>query len=294
MDTEGCELENLRAYKHLKDVHVLMLEWHRQDDYRALLTWLPTYGFELVRDDAKGRWISDRNLIFVRRQPRSTVVPVEDESEVVFRCPRSSLDMIAELHGYDLGTLPDLHAPVILDVGAHVGGFAWYALKRWPGARALCFEPHPTTLGMLRANTKGLPVDARHSAVVWPLKAPTVRLYEGVHGRHECSLRGDIVWGPDKTDPKPHVSQKLDTWVDVPAVDASELPPCDVLKIDCEGGELEVLGGYKHLKGVKVLITEAHAVGGDVQGQAAAIRMAAESAGLRWIGPDPIIARFVR
>jgi len=66
-DTEGCELEILRDYPHLQGVTALMLEWHRDADYRELLRWLPTLGFDLVRDDAKGRWVSDRNLIFRRR-----------------------------------------------------------------------------------------------------------------------------------------------------------------------------------------------------------------------------------
>jgi hypothetical protein len=36
--------------------------------------------------------------------------------------------------------------PVILDIGANVGSFAAWALKRWPGAHVHCYEPLPEIL----------------------------------------------------------------------------------------------------------------------------------------------------
>jgi FkbM family methyltransferase len=288
-DCEGCELEILRAYPHLGGVRAIMLEWHRDEDYRELLRWLPSLGFELVRDTAKGAHVGDRNLIFVR--PRT--LPAAD-SPVIWQCPRSSLSIIAELHGYNLGGFPSMAKPTILDVGGHVGGFVWEALRRWPDGRVVTFEPHPETFRMLANNLRGLNVEAHHAAVVHPQNATTMRLYEGVNGSHECSLRSDIVWGPDASNPKPHVSQQLDKWVDVPTFDAAMLPPADVMKVDCEGVEVDILSAYRHLRGVRVLVTEAHAVGGDVRGQAEKIAQIAQAAGLKWIGPDRIIARFVR
>ena len=68
-DAEGVELDILRAYPHLDGVRVVILEWHRVQDYHELRQWLPTLGFELVCDDAKGQLsVSDRNLIFVRKE----------------------------------------------------------------------------------------------------------------------------------------------------------------------------------------------------------------------------------
>jgi len=289
-DCEGCELEILRGYRHLDGVRAIMLEWHRAEDYRELVQWLPSLGFEIVRDTAKGNPnVGDRNLVFVR----PTMQPAAD-AQVVWQCPRSSLSMIAELTGYGLKSLPNMTSPTILDVGGHVGGFTWAALERWPDGRAVTFEPHPETFAMLKNNLQGLRADAHNAAVVYPRAAETMRLYEGVNGRHECSLRDDIKWGPDASNPLPHVSQQLDKWVDVATFDASMLPPADVMKVDTEGAEIEILTAYKHLRGVRVLITEAHAVGGDVRGQAEKIIQIAQAAGLKWIGPDRIIARFVR
>jgi FkbM family methyltransferase len=289
-DSEGCELEVLRAYRHLPGVKAILLEWHSLKDYEELLRWVPTLGFDLVRDDAKGQWIADRNLIFVRREVAKTV---NVDPSGIFRCPRSSLDMIAGLYGeYDLGSMPNLAAPVVLDVGGHVGGFAWYALKRWPDARVTSFEPHPETFALLKGNVAGLPVDARHAAVVHPRSTPTMRLYEGRSGRHECSLRDDVLWPRAAGDPNPACSQLLDKWVDVPTFDAAELGPCDVMKVDTEGNEIPILSGYRHLGGVRVLCVEPHAVGGDIESQKSQIRRLAMNAGLSEMGGH--ILRFAR
>ena len=39
--------------------------------------------------------------------------------------------------------------PVILDIGANVGSFAAWALKRWPGAHVHCYEPLPDNMLVL-------------------------------------------------------------------------------------------------------------------------------------------------
>ena len=66
-DTEGCEVEILRGYLHILGLTCIMVEWHRPEDYITLRDWLPALGFALVRDDAAGQRIGNRNMIFVRR-----------------------------------------------------------------------------------------------------------------------------------------------------------------------------------------------------------------------------------
>jgi FkbM family methyltransferase len=46
--------------------------------------------------------------------------------------------------------------PVILDVGANVGSFAAWALKRWPGAHVHCYEPLPENFALLKKNLGSL------------------------------------------------------------------------------------------------------------------------------------------
>jgi FkbM family methyltransferase len=174
---------------------------------------------------------------------------------------------------YNLGGLPDFVDPVtVIDAGANVGVFSLEAVKRWPGAVVLAYEPHPAASVELRYNVRNAHIIVRQAALVHPKTSEEVRLYEGLSGTSEASIRDDVRW--------PHISQRLDEWTMVATVDSRDLPPCDVLKIDTEGSEVPILTGYPHLSQVKVLLVEAHAVGGDLQGEIRRITEIAEAAGL--------------
>ncbi len=194
---------------------------------------------------------------------------------------------------YFLEDLPDIPHGVVIDAGANVGHFTRYAAERWPTlTRINCYEPNPETYRELAAGPLPDVAALFPYALVHPAEVSKRRLYLGVHEPGECSLRDDIVYPPDGTDPRPHVSQRLDAWVMVDTLDAAKLPPCDVLKLDTEGCEVEILTGYKHLAGVAVLLVEPHPVGGDLGAQVRAIVRLARAAGLRRLsGP---ILRFVR
>ena len=205
-----------------------------------------------------------------------------------FTVPRSSICVFPQvLQEYELHTLPDLgEHPVVIDLGANCGAFVWFALQRWPGAKALAYEPHPGTFKLLKGNLEDLPVKVVQAAVVHPKTKNTARLFEGKNADTECSLRDDIRW--------PHVSQDLEHSVEVNLADAADLPPCDVLKVDTEGSEVEILTGYKYLRDVEVLLVEAHAVGGDLNGQVAQIVELADKAGLHPVDVRGTTIRFVR
>ena len=184
---------------------------------------------------------------------------------------------------YNLESLPNLDKPTVLDIGANEGNFARYALQRYPGAKVHCYEPHPHAFSKLAS----LHLDAQtvQAAVTHPARG-TVRLYDGVSGTHEASLRDDVRW--------PHVSQKLDSWFDVETIDAATLPEADVVKVDTEGSEVEILRGLgDKLKSTKVLLVECHAVGGDLRGQIETIRQLGIDAGLTPIDMRGTIIRFV-
>lgn len=55
---------------------------------------------------------------------------------------------------YDLD-LPGFEPDFILDVGAHLGLFSLCAAARWPGASILAFEPHPDNAVWARRNFAG-------------------------------------------------------------------------------------------------------------------------------------------
>lgn len=206
----------------------------------------------------------------------------------LFSVPRSALCIFPQvLDEYALHTLPDLPAgSVIVDVGANNGAFVWFSLGRYQGSRVHAYEPHPGTFKRLEQNLKGLPVECHECAVVHPKTKDTARLFEGLNADTECSLRDDVKW--------PHVSQDLSTSTEVRLFDAADLPPCELLKVDTEGSEVEILTGYKFLKDVEILLVEAHAVGGDLAGQIQAICEIALRAGLRIVDRRGTTIRFVR
>jgi FkbM family methyltransferase len=212
----------------------------------------------------------------------------------------SLVNLAAVAREYHLADLPDSNSPwcsrrwgmlppVVLDVGANVGHFARIALERWPGARVLCYEPNPDTFAQLAGS--GVAASFTCAAVTFPRRPGKQPLYLGVHEPGECSLRQDVVWAPDATDPRPHRCQR-DEWVMVDTIGADGLPPCDVLKVDTEGCEVEILQGYPYLESVSVLLVEAHPAGEDLGAQVRRIVRLARAAGLHRVsGP---VLRFVR
>jgi FkbM family methyltransferase len=206
----------------------------------------------------------------------------------MFKCPPDTLIVFAQvLQEYGFESLPALKEPVVLDIGANVGAFSWAAIKRkWPDATVYAYEPHPDTFALLQDNVAEWRVEAHQAAVVHPKTTETVRLYEGKDATTEASVRDDVRW--------PHLSQDLEHWHDVPAIDADTLPPCDAMKVDTEGSEVEILTGYRHLSSVKVLLVECHAVGGDLTGQMRAVADLAGRAGLAPIDVRGTTLRFAR
>ena len=79
-------------------------------------------------------------------------------------------------------------APVILDIGANVGSFAAWALKRWPGAHVHCYEPLPDNFALLKRNLgqfEGRSVSLHNFAVGDP---SLTRLYLGRNNCGEASF----------------------------------------------------------------------------------------------------------
>lgn len=121
--------------------------------------------------------------------------------------------------------------PVLLDVGGNTGLFARWALGEWPGARVHCYEPYPPNLAQLRRALQAEPGVTIHGEAVGA-RAGTALLH--VHptnlGGHSlvAGLAGDVV-------------------VSVPVVELAcaldRLPAgrCDLLKLDCEGAEVQII-----------------------------------------------------
>jgi len=130
---------------------------------------------------------------------------------------------------YDVPGLKFHGPPVVLDIGANVGAFAIWALRRWPGAKLICYEPHPLNFEMLKQNVPGAEL---HQIAIAPGSSTNgdLHLYDGKNNCGEASVtKGD---------------EQADTYHVVPYIPPSLLPLCNVLKVDTEGCELYIIRAY--------------------------------------------------
>lgn len=137
--------------------------------------------------------------------------------------------------------------PIILDVGANVGGFAVWALRRWPGCEIHCYEPLPDNFAMLEANVGILgeagvtnSIHIHNNAVGDPAHT---RIFLG---RNNCGEASFFDLGEQETRSVAVVTQ-------LPAV----MPPAQILKIDTEGCEIEILSGLSSID-YDVVLLEYH------------------------------------
>lgn len=139
-------------------------------------------------------------------------------------------------------------APVAIDAGGNCGSFSFWVRKRFPGIRVIAYEPHPKNVPYFRRNCPD--VELHEVALVASgFSGQTVTLFDGIDGDETGSGQASL---------ECRGGQKLDVTFEVPALQASKLPPCDLLEIDTEGWEKQILFGYKHLKDVAAVMLEFH------------------------------------
>lgn len=120
-------------------------------------------------------------------------------------------------------------APLIIDVGAHIGTSVVYFENAYPSARIVAFEPHPENFEVLQRNVASLPsVDARCNGVAG--KAGELLVVQGL-GDSATALgaagEGDGVGVPSES-----IGSVLEQA-------ASGTRPF-ILKVDAEGAESEI------------------------------------------------------
>jgi FkbM family methyltransferase len=155
-----------------------------------------------------------------------------------FECPDEMIPHIEQLFK-DEYALPGYTKknPVILDIGANVGGFAVWALAKWPSATIHCYEPNPENFKYLEKNLKNIhdtkenQFNLNNSAVGDPSRN---KLYLGKHNCGECSLY--------------QVGEQKEEYINITTIHPIDLPHADVLKIDTEGSELDILLGLPRIE----------------------------------------------
>jgi len=139
----------------------------------------------------------------------------------------------------------------ILDIGANVGAFTIWANLRWPKSTIHAYEPHPETFQILISNVEDLRNVACHNLAVYPSQKGSESLWsQGAGDAHAGLVR--------------HVSRTLKdpaqgNIIEVPILHPQKLPKADIIKMDIEGGEVQILREMD-IQDVSLILLEYHDV----------------------------------
>lgn len=193
------------------------------------------------------------NFWIFRKPLPFTPLSIVKEGEALW--PKEYIsDQLTESHcldvlqgAYDLPYNPAT-PPVILDVGANVGAFCRWAVKRWPGCEIHAYEPHGRNYGLLLntiATLTGERVHPHNEAVSWEDGKGHLNFKGFNCGEFSLIHHTDSVIEIDETI----------------LIDAASLPKADILKLDVEGYEyviLKRLGEVGRLKEFSAVVLEYH------------------------------------
>ena len=142
---------------------------------------------------------------------------------------------------------------VVIDIGANIGVFAIYAATRAPGVKVYAFEPFPGNISWLRRNAESshvANVEVHQRAVGASLGVRFLNVDASNWGLHSLWDRGN--------EEQRVLSVDCISLDDIMKMDG--VKQCDLLKLDCEGGEYEVLYGCapETLRRVRRIVGEYH------------------------------------
>jgi FkbM family methyltransferase len=152
---------------------------------------------------------------------------------VFIECPDAMLAAVRYVLDGEYESHHDGAGLDILDIGANVGSFALWAVRRWPGSRVRSFEPNPETFAMLRRNVAGIGLIEPTNAAIYPSENAREAFFSRYAGDGEAGLVryiGDTFR-----------EGVIEPSFEVDIVRPETLGSADIVKLDIEGGEAEVL-----------------------------------------------------
>jgi FkbM family methyltransferase len=151
------------------------------------------------------------------------------------------------------GAVPE--HPTIVDIGANVGFFSFFAASRFPGARIFAYEPIPTNFNHLLRNrdlNRKVHITCIPKAVYGYSGEVTLEL----DSDDSFSTAARVTLQPQS--PLSAFRAPCITLADL--LDAHGIKRCHLLKIDCEGAEYDILYNcpQTHLHRIDQMVIEVH------------------------------------
>lgn len=164
----------------------------------------------------------------------------------------------------------------ILDIGANVGSFSFFAVARFPGHRVLAFEPDPVNFAQLKKNASLNP--GRNLVIVKEAVGDKTGEARFSNDRQAGFTTGGHIVGPDSPDA---FTVKMIAFDELFA--KYGIRRCGLLKLDCEGAEFPILhsAGRDVLDRIDQMVIEVHAPESGGETSKAGLAAHLESKGFR-------------
>lgn len=126
--------------------------------------------------------------------------------------------------------------PIVLDLGANIGSYAYWIFSRWPNAHLISFEPSSENCDAYVENMYAAGVDPWRyrlvNAAVYPTTESHIRIFTSPvnTGMHSADMH--------------YAGGSSEKYFDALVAHPNRLPDCTILKMDIEGCEVPVLRAY--------------------------------------------------
>lgn len=123
--------------------------------------------------------------------------------------------------------------PTVVDIGANIGTFSIWSIKRFSPEEIYCYEPVKSTFKVLEENIRNipkLPIRLDISIINKAVQPPSNKMYLGVQDGGSSFY--EI---PQSTTNECEI---------VDTIEAKYIPECDILKVDTEGCEIDIIREY--------------------------------------------------
>jgi FkbM family methyltransferase len=152
---------------------------------------------------------------------------------------------------------------VIIDVGAHIGGFSLMAAHKHPNSIIYCYEPHPDNFNLLKANIALNGFEDRIHPFQLALAENTINktlyLHSGDNTGMHSIIKSWSAWHNKRPQAEINtIAVKCTTLKSV--FESNNIKTCYFLKMDCEGAETKILthASNKLLSRIRCISMETH------------------------------------